>query len=114
MIEEIKKEYEELKTWCCPEEFSDEEEVNGYYKMIGRRECLKEILDKYQDKKENYENKLIELNDIHFKYKELWEDLKNQPTRYITKYLDKLGFVETKTLKELLKELEQKYNLGGE
>lgn len=39
------------------------------------------------------------------------DELKNQPTAYLTKYMDDLGFVETKTLNQLIKELEGKYKL---
>ena len=38
---------------------------------------------------------------------ELINKLKNQPTGYITKYLDEFGFVETKTLNQLIDELEK-------
>lgn len=37
------------------------------------------------------------------------KELKNQPTAYLTKYMDDLGFVETKTLNQLIAELEEKY-----
>ncbi len=39
--------------------------------------------------------------------KQLITKLKNQPTVYLTKYIDKFGFVETKTLNELIEELEK-------
>lgn len=38
------------------------------------------------------------------------DKLKNQPTTYLTKYLDRFGFVETKTLNELIEELERSDN----
>lgn len=38
--------------------------------------------------------------------KRIINELKNQPTVYLTKYLDELGFVETKTLNKLIEELE--------
>lgn len=43
--------------------------------------------------------------------KKILDSLKNQPTAYLTKYMDDLGFVETKTLNQLIKELEEKYKL---
>lgn len=110
MIEEIKKEIYKLPLYSK----STPRPTIDYLDIMA-------ILDKYQDRKKYYEDKMIEIhqkmteqNGVHLKYKKAWEDLKNQPTRYITKYLDKLGSVETKTLKELIKELERKYNLGGE
>lgn len=38
--------------------------------------------------------------------KKIINELKNQPTVYLTKYINKLGFVETKTLNKLIDELE--------
>lgn len=49
-----------------------------------------------------FNNKMCELE----KLKELITKLKNQSTNYITKYINELGFVETKTLNELIDELE--------
>lgn len=52
---------------------------------------------KYYIKKIQQENKQL---------REIINKLKNQPTVYLTKYMDKFGFVETKTLNELIDELE--------
>lgn len=38
--------------------------------------------------------------------KKIINELKSQPTVYLTKYINKLGFVEVKTLNQLIDELE--------
>lgn len=44
------------------------------------------------------------------KLQKIINELKNQSTIYLTKYLDEFGFVDTKTLNKLIEELELKYN----
>ena len=59
----------------------------------------KDVFDELFDEMENWKQDTQ-------KYKEVIDKLKNQPTVYLTKYLSDLGFVETKTLNELIEELE--------
>lgn len=86
----------------------DENSKNGQL-MIA---TCKEILDKYE--KKSYEEIIKDLFDKYFNYKNAWEELKDQQTAYITKFLDKFGSVETKTLNQLIKELEQKHGIEVE
>ena len=86
MIEDIKKEILNIQD-------------NDYDSVYGYKNIIMKILDKYKNQED--------------KYKEILKELKNQPTKYITRYLDKLDFVEEKTLNELIKELEEKHNIGG-
>lgn len=69
--------------------------------FIGRHKVLPVYLTLHFEREFN--SKMCELE----KLKELITKLKNQPTNYITKYINELGFVETKTLNELIDELEK-------
>lgn len=115
MIENIKKEIENIQ-------------IKEHMTVYGLQNIILEILDKYKDKEIKFEDgsskfaivkvPKLDVNNIknynQHDYKSAWNELKNQSTNYITKYLDKFGFVEEKTLNKLIEELEQKYNLGGE
>lgn len=68
--------------------------------FIGRHKVLPVYLTLHFERE--FISKMCELE----KLKELITKLKNQPTNYITKYINELGFVETKTLNELIDELE--------
>lgn len=93
-IEEIKKEYEYLLQFTMPTECDSEEQCNEYYKMLGRRECLKEILDKHNNQ---------------FDYKSAFNDLVQE----VIKEDCHDEFTNTRLLLKI-QYLEQKYNLGGE
>lgn len=75
---------------------------------------IKEMLLNGDPQFENfYKEELIQFCEVarellkeNKKCKEVIDKLKNQPTVYLTKYLSDLGFVETKTLNELIEELE--------
>lgn len=83
MKEEIK---EELRLFNCGFNTSD--------RVIKCHNNILKILDKYNNQPD---------------YKSAWNELKNQPTNYITKYLDKFGFVEEKTLNKLIEERSMDY-----
>lgn len=69
--------------------------------FIGRHTVLPVYLTSQFEREFN--SKMCQLE----KLKELIIKLKNQPTVYLTKYMDEFGFVETKTLNELIEELEK-------
>lgn len=72
--------------------------------FIGRHKVLPVYLTPQFEREFN--SKMCQLEQL----KELITKLKNQPTVYLTKYIDEFGFVETKTLNELIQELEKSDN----
>ena len=81
-------------------------EILEYWKFYINEPSNYKLLNVHFDEIKKVLDYITNLQQENQKYKEVIDKLKKQPTVYLTKYLSDLGFVETKTLNELIEELE--------